>query len=578
MVSTRSALPRPVRLLVLAVAMSGAAAIAIRIPDALQWTAGGLLAFGVLTTAVALLEQFPVSIRHGSEMENFSVTDAAIAAGLILAPAGVLTLAVATGLALGQALRRWAWHKIAFNIGQFAVSVTAAELVRGALHPAVRLSVLGVGGSALGMLAFFVLNVSLVALAVSLAAGERFRGVLLGPMALNVVHFVANLAVGTGAALVWATDPVAVPLMACPLAACYVAYRAWLRERNRVAAVVARSADGIIALTEGDRVASWNPAMERITGVPEGQALGRSWASLFGSKRVVRSDGEVGPKDVAPGGDDRSGKWLRLTAFPSPDRWGRRRGDVVIVRDVTAELEVERLKAEFLDTVSHELRTPLTPLKGYLTAFAAGTIGQTERERAEYYVVMLRQVERLEQLIGVLLEVTTLDADEPLVRAQPVDLAEVVEERVRVCRERNPARAVLLPPCRCTLRVSADPSRLSQVVDVLLSNAIKFSPTDAAVEVAVGRNGDHMVVSVKDRGYGIRPVDRNRVFERFGRGEAGRGPGGSGMGLGLYLARRLVEAMAGTIWFESEPGRGTTGSFRLPLLAVHPPDKDLVPS
>jgi PAS domain S-box-containing protein len=577
-VSTRSALPRPVRLLVLAVAMSGAAAIAIRIPDALQWTAGGLLAFGVLTTAVALLEQFPVSIHHGSEMENFSVTDAAIAAGLILAPAGVLTLAVATGLALGQALRRRAWHKIAFNIGQFAVSVTAAELVRAALHPAVRLSVLGVGGSALGMLAFFVLNVSLVALAVSLAAGERFRDVLLGPMALNVVHFVANLAVGTGAALVWATDPVAVPLMACPLAACYVAYRAWLRERNRVAAVVARSADGIIALTEDDRVGSWNPAMERMTGVPEGQALGRTWASLFGSRRLVRSDGDVGPKDVAPFGDDRSGKWLRLTAFPSPDRWGRRRGDVVIVRDVTGELEVERLKADFLDTISHELRTPLTPLKGYLTAFAAGTIGQTERERDEYNAVMLRQVERLEQLIDMLLAVTALDADEPLVRAQPVDAAEVLEERVRACRERNRGRAVVFQPYHSRLRVSADPGRLSQAVDVLLSNAIKFSSADTPVEVTLERNGDHMVMSVKDRGCGISTAERDRIFERFERGEAAQGQGGRGMGLGLYLARRLVEAMEGTIWFESEPGRGSTFLFRLPLLAVRPADKELVPS
>jgi signal transduction histidine kinase len=283
----------------------------------------------------------------------------------------------------------------------------------------------------------------------------------------------------------------------------------------------------------------------------------------------------VGPRDIAFEAQDRSSKWLRLTAFSSPDRWGRPAGDVVIVRDVTAELEIERLKGEFLDTISNELLTPITPLKRYLGAFAAGAIGETRRERAEYHVVMLKQVERLEQLIAVLLEVTNLDTEEPLLRPQPVDVAEVVEGRVRACRKRNRGRTVVFQPRHRTLRVSADPSRLSQVVDVLLSNAITFSSTDAAVEVTVALEGDHAVVSVRDRGFGAHPSEED-VHKRFGQEEAGCRPGGSDMSVGLYLARRLVEAMAGAVWFETEAGPGTTFSFRLPLFAATTFEQELV--
>jgi signal transduction histidine kinase len=129
----------------------------------------------------------------------------------------------------------------------------------------------------------------------------------------------------------------------------------------------------------------------------------------------------------------------------------------------------------------------------------------------------------------------------------------------------HPGRRVQFAPRETSLQVVADPLRVRQVIANLLSNAFKHSPADSPVEVSLAVQARQAVVSVADQGEGIPLADRDRVFERFHRVESTTTRGGGGTGLGLYIARQLVEAMSGRLWLESELGQGTSLSFTLPL-------------
>ena len=215
-------------------------------------------------------------------------------------------------------------------------------------------------------------------------------------------------------------------------------------------------------------------------------------------------------------------------------------------------------------TVSHELRTPLTPLKGFLSALLQGTVEDSPKAREEYYRIMLNQTSRLERLITDLLEVSRIESGKPVVDARPVELTSLIAEHIAEHSGGEEARVVLRSPGDPVL-VHADPFRVGQVVANLVSNALKYSPPQSPVEVSVIRDGEQAIISVRDQGEGIPLSEQDRVFDRFHRVDSGMTRRTGGTGLGLYIAKRLVEAMAGRLWLMSRPGEGSTFSFSLPL-------------
>ena len=238
---------------------------------------------------------------------------------------------------------------------------------------------------------------------------------------------------------------------------------------------------------------------------------------------------------------------------------------------MTAELEAERLKADFIATVSHELRTPLTPLKGLLATLLAGVGEDSVDVRTEYYRIMKRHAARLERLIMDLLQVSAIDAGGLSVETSFVDLSALVCERVEEVRAEHPDRRIGLQEAVGGLVVEADPFRVGQVLANLLSNATKHSSSGTPIEVTLMATGSEAVVSVRDEGEGIQPTDQGRVFERFYRGVETQARQTAGAGLGLYIAKRLVAAMGGRIWLVSTPGTGSTFSFSLPLALAPAP-------
>jgi PAS domain S-box-containing protein len=235
-------------------------------------------------------------------------------------------------------------------------------------------------------------------------------------------------------------------------------------------------------------------------------------------------------------------------------------------RDVTAQLEAERLKKEFTSTLSHELRTPLTSIIGSLQLINAGVLGDVPKDVAELTEVAERNGQRLLDLINDILDIEKIESGKLTLNPQVIRVDELVREAMVLnkgfgdrFKVRFEARGELSPR-----EVSADHKRLLQVMTNLLSNAAKFSPEGQVVEITTEERADCLRVAVHDRGPGIPEGFRARVFGRFNQADSTTSRQKGGTGLGLAICKRLVEMMQGRIGFQDREGGGTTFWFELP--------------
>ena len=684
--------------------LAGAGAVALRIPETATWTRPDVLTLVGLTLAILVTEQFSVPLRLRTETLNFTLTDAAFTAGLILARPGVLTLALLAGVVAGQLMKRWDAVKVAFNVGTYLIGITGAEIMYHAFGPAGARDPEAWGAAGAAMALFAVVNIALVSSIVSLVERKPPARLIESTLALDLAHRAGNTVIGVAFALVRTVSPFIVPPVLVCLALAYLAYEAWvemLRERDEIrnlyeveqhllapiettadlapvldvvrrmlrasrvelslleeggglggpasvvasenganghaesadggnhealgsaqvamvggphglsgvlavhrerpledaersvleavaskisvmlhnnqlfretleqaelADVVSHTWDGIFVVSPAGAVLSWNPSMERITGLAREDVQGKSSNEVLGVEPPAGDEagqGEEGPRDLVLTKPDGTTRWLNYRLHPLGGRAGQR-NFAVVVRDVTAELETEQLKADFVATVSHELRTPLTPLKGFLITLLHGVGDGTPEERRGYYKIMLNQANRLERLITDLLEASRIESGEPVVELRPVDLNDQVASVVRAFVEQYPDRTFRLTLPEEPVSVHGDPLRIDQVVTNLVSNAVKYSPRSKSIDVTVRGGMRDAVVEVRDHGQGIDRQDQERIFERFFRVDNALTRQAGGTGLGLYLSRKLADAMRGNLRVESAPGRGSASSLSLP--------------
>jgi signal transduction histidine kinase len=229
--------------------------------------------------------------------------------------------------------------------------------------------------------------------------------------------------------------------------------------------------------------------------------------------------------------------------------------------------ESELHKRELISMVSHELRTPLASVLGFTALLLERDFPPEERRR--YLEIVDTQARRLAALAGDFLDVKLLEGGEITLERAPVDLVELVREQTRLFFSHLSSHQLVLEAPDDPLVVDGDRDRLAQVIGNLLSNAIKYSPAGGPVRVDVGAEGGHAVLTVHDEGLGIARSDLARVFEKFFRSPAAasRIPG---TGLGLAVAREIVETHGGEIHVESEPPSGSTFWIELPLRAAAP--------
>ncbi|HSD19129.1 MAG TPA: PAS domain S-box protein [Anaeromyxobacter sp.] len=329
----------------------------------------------------------------------------------------------------------------------------------------------------------------------------------------------------------------------------------WLRVNRRYAEILGYEEEELRALRFQDLThpedRGADDARARRFGAGEGDL--HAW-----EKRYVRRDGRT--------------TWVNLTVALVRDRAGRPRHFISAAEPIDARKAVEeelrdavRARDEFLHIASHELRTPLTSLRLQLESLKLTvTRGAVAPERVETKAdAALRQQARLARLVDELLDVSQVDLCEPRIAARDADLAATVRaaaERQADAASRTGTPVRLALPCALPARF--DPEEVERAVGHVLANAVKYG-AGKPVDVELTCGGAAALVVVRDRGIGIDPAERERIFDRFERAVSSRHYGG--LGLGLFVARRVVEAHGGSIAVDCAPGEGATFRIELPI-------------
>ena len=361
----------------------------------------------------------------------------------------------------------------------------------------------------------------------------------------------------------------------------------------------------IFTMDPEGRVASWNPGAQRLLGYEAEEILGRDGACFFIPEDVQKGAAEAELRRAAETGrasDDRwhmrkNGSYFFASGITSSlrDAQGALLGYVKIMRDRTdrkrldeelrnradALARADEEKDEFLAVLAHELRNPLAPVFYALKLLDEKPLEDPNR----WYIrrIVDRQMRRLARLIDDLLDVSRIRTGKVELRKTRIDLSSVVGHAVEVARplaeDRGHELSVNLPPEPVWLE--ADPVRLEQVFTNLLSNAVKFTEDGGRIALGAERQGQEVVVRVRDTGVGIAPDLLPRVFDLFIQGDRSIDRSRDGLGIGLTLSRRLVEMHGGTIEVRSEGvGRGSEFVVRLPAF-LHlgpPPDEETAPA
>ena len=342
--------------------------------------------------------------------------------------------------------------------------------------------------------------------------------------------------------------------------------------RADLESIVAAIGDGIIVADATGSVRLMNEAATRLLGAPMEHVAQLLQSLMTDDEGPVTEDLIRGSAPIHRDFRlrDRATQ-VELSSFPIGEA-EKRTGMVVLLRDVTAARKRDLLREAFLSLLSHELRTPITAIYGGASVLGRSDASLDPATRSEILKDVVEEANRLERLVEDLLVLARLDegvdvGQEPALLQH---LVPTVINRDWPDGEGPPIRVEAnagLPP------VSGDETSIQQVVHNLVSNAAKYSPTGAEVEVKVEGGEDEVLVRVLDRGRGLSAAEASHVFEPFYRSEAAKRMA-AGAGIGLFVCRRLVEAMGGRIWAEPRAGGGSVFAFALSTWPMDPEEAE----
>jgi len=324
-----------------------------------------------------------------------------------------------------------------------------------------------------------------------------------------------------------------------------------------------RSAVELLGYSEDELVG--RPVADLYADTPNGKAKAQEMFQRFLAGEEIRNE-ELEMRR-ADGGE----VWINLLVRPVRDKEGNVVAGRSEVVNITEHRKLDQLKDDFIGLVSHELRSPLTVIMGAINTVLSEGDYLSEEETRQLLKDAALESETLSHLLGNLLELSRVQAERLVLHAEAIDVKKVIQDAIEGVERQSSAHRFVVSTPQKLPPVYADPLRLERILYNLLENAVKYSPQGGEIKVTVKPDKEQLVIGVSDRGVGISPADQARLFAPFQRLEESRSSGIRGVGLGLLVCQRLVEAHGGRIWVESEPGRGSTFFFTLPLNQQQPP-------
>jgi len=334
------------------------------------------------------------------------------------------------------------------------------------------------------------------------------------------------------------------------------------RERDRLGMIISGMSEGLFSVDNRWHINHANTAFLELAELDDASRLLDGAPRFAPLVAMLRRCMETGEAETMEWGNP-SHRVIQVTVTARRDDTGAITGVVCLMRDVSEAQRVEQLRREYVANVSHELRTPLTGIRGMVEPLIDGCY-DTEEERLECYRIIWKETMRLEKLVGEMLDMSRLQDGRVRVELEPLELPGILEAAVRGMKPIADEAGVELSVSTdgTALACLGNENRITQVLVILIDNALSFTPRGGSVTVFARDGGEEVLVGVRDTGCGIEPKDLPLIFERFYKVDKSR-MGTEGTGLGLSIAKLLTQLMGGDIAVKSEVGVGSEFTFSL---------------
>ncbi len=345
-------------------------------------------------------------------------------------------------------------------------------------------------------------------------------------------------------------------------------------EKDKTLAIIENFPEGLLFFNQENRLVSINPKAQLFFSTLANEVINRNFEELKQEKsfkplfKVLEKDKEGDIKNILKKEIVlNKNLTLEISAISINSR-NKRIGTLINLRDISREKVIERLKTEFVSIAAHQLRTPLSGIKWTLKMLLDEDLGKLNKEQKDFLEKTYNGNERMIRLINDLLNVTRIEEGRFLYKKEEADIVEIAKKVVQPLKDAAKRKKIEL-----TLKADSDippfkvdAEKISLVFQNLADNAVHYTEKGGRVAISIKylEKEKEVLVSIQDNGIGIPKEQQERVFSRFFRGDNAVKTETEGTGLGLYIAKNIIEAHKGEIWFESAPGRGTTFYFTIP--------------
>jgi PAS domain S-box-containing protein len=348
-------------------------------------------------------------------------------------------------------------------------------------------------------------------------------------------------------------------------------YKKVLADKKETEAVIRSIAEGLVVVDAAGKVIMMNPAAERLLGVSKRDKVGKHVLENLKEEHLISlARGQEGQEDKEielTSQKDDTKKVLRASSAVIEDENGQTVGMVSVLSDITKQKELDRMKSNFVANVSHELRTPIVAIEKSISLILGKSAGEVSETQEQFLSIAERNLKRLSVLINDLLDLSKLEAGKLALKRQPTSIEKVINESTETLNNWARTKSIKIEKNikEGLPEVNVDPDRIIQVLNNLIGNAIKFTPNNGNITVEVNSRKGEIEVGVQDTGIGIAKENLAKVFDKFYQTGERVSTDISGTGIGLSIAKEIVELHGGRIWAESEKGAGAKFIFTIPI-------------